>query len=234
MTRSPLVAVASTPDHPAAAARDAAAWEDAIVRGGLARALAPELGDPAEREIALGFERAQRGIFVFEELEDQLVARDLWGSAEFLVLNRDSTGRELVAALRRSGAIICQARLVAQNTGCAVLPGSVFHPADARGAIDRNSDQRERCPAFDRRGARRAAQDGTHVPDDVAGQDRLRVPERALGGAQNRLISFSRDAAIAGHDLAIRRGHERDRAVLLGPKHAKLADDLVGKLPLVA
>ena len=124
------------PDHPAAAARDAAAWEDAIVRGGLARALAPELSDPAERETALGFERAQRGIFVFEEIEEQLIARDLWAGAEFLVLGRDSTGRELIAALRRSGAIICQARLVAQNPGCAVLPGSIFHPADARDAID--------------------------------------------------------------------------------------------------
>ena len=124
------------PDHPAAALRDAAAWEDAIVRGGLAREIAPELSDPAERATALDLERAQRGIFVFEEIEDQLIARDLWAGGEFLVLNRDSTGRELLAALRRSGTVICQARLVAQNPGCALLPGGVFHPEDARGAIE--------------------------------------------------------------------------------------------------
>jgi len=52
------------------------------------------------------------------------------------VLNRDSTGRELVAALRRSGTIICQARLVAQHPGCALLPGSVFHPVDAHHSIE--------------------------------------------------------------------------------------------------
>jgi hypothetical protein len=123
-------------DHPAAGSRDAAAWEDALVRGGLARLLGDDLSDPAEREVARSFARAQRGVFVFARESVDLVARDLWSGAQFLVLARDGVGRDVASAGLREDSPPCQARLLATPEGCALLPGHVFHPADARGALE--------------------------------------------------------------------------------------------------
>lgn len=125
------------PDHPSAGSRDAAGWEDALVRGGLAQALAEGFEDVAERGIVLALARAHRGIFVFERLEDSIVARDLWSRAEFVVLPRDDVGRELSRGGLAADSPLCQARLLASPDGCAVLPGTIFHPADARDAIER-------------------------------------------------------------------------------------------------
>lgn len=124
-------------DHPSAASREAAGWEDALVRGGLAAELAEGFDDAAERGIVLALAGAHRGIFVFERAGDSMVARDLWSRAEFLVLPRDDVARELVHGALASDSLLCQARLLASPDGCAVLPGTVFHPADARDAVER-------------------------------------------------------------------------------------------------
>ncbi|MEB2321683.1 MAG: hypothetical protein OZ921_04160 [Sorangiineae bacterium] len=126
------------PDHPESGARDAAAWEDALVRGGLATLLARELDDDAERETASTFRRAQRGAFVFRRHHGALIAEDLWSNAEFLILPRDDVAREVALDANASGdRPLCQARLLPGPDACVVLPGAVFHPADARAAIER-------------------------------------------------------------------------------------------------
>ncbi len=125
------------PDHPSAGSRDRAGWEDALVRGGLARELAGGFEDAAERGVALALSRAHRGIFVFDRLRESIIARDLWSRAEFMMLPRDDVARELSRGGQAADAPLCQARLLASPDGCAVLPGTVFHPADARDAIER-------------------------------------------------------------------------------------------------
>lgn len=125
------------PDHPSAGSRDAAGWEDALVRGGLAGELAAGFEDAAERGIVLALAGAHRGIFVFERSGESIIARDLWSRAEFVMLPRDDVARELPRGGLAADSPLCQARLLASADGCAVLPGTVFHPADAREAIER-------------------------------------------------------------------------------------------------
>ncbi len=123
-------------DHPAAAARETAAWEDALVRGGLLLELTSELEDAGERAIARAFLRSQRGVFVFERVDSLLLARDLWSRAEFVVSARDGVGRDVASAGVHDDSPPCQARVLATAEGAALLPGTVFHPADARAAIE--------------------------------------------------------------------------------------------------
>jgi hypothetical protein len=124
------------PGHPLAESRDRAAWEDAFVRGGLARAIEPELADPAERELCRSLGTAHRGLFVGEELGGTALCRDLWSGAEFILLPTDDVVRELVATTRRGAGPLWQARLVATAGGCVVLPGAIFHPVDALSPIE--------------------------------------------------------------------------------------------------
>jgi hypothetical protein len=116
-------------------ARESAAWEDALVRGGLARMLANELDDAAEREIALALARPERGVYTFEQMSGCLVARDLWSRAELLIAEHDHVGRELVQGDLGDDSPICQARIIASGAGCLLLPGTIFHPIDAKPAI---------------------------------------------------------------------------------------------------
>lgn len=125
------------PDHPSAGSRDAAGWEDALVRGGLALELSAGLDDVAERGIALALSRAHRGVFAFERVGQTVIAHDLWSRAQFLMLPRDDVSRELSRGGLTPDSPPCQARLLASPDGCAVLPGTVFHPADARPDIER-------------------------------------------------------------------------------------------------
>ena len=123
-------------DHPAAAARESAAWEDAMVRGGLLRVLASELEDAAERAIAVALFHSQRGVFAFERVDGQLLAIDLWSRAQFIVVARDGIGRDVASAGVHYDSPPCQGRVLATAEGVVVLPGAIFHPADARNAIE--------------------------------------------------------------------------------------------------
>jgi hypothetical protein len=76
-----------------------------------------------------------RGVFVFELVHGRLLARDLWSRAELLVVEGDSIARELVVPGFEHGGPPCQARLLASLDGCVVLPGVLFHPADALPAL---------------------------------------------------------------------------------------------------
>ena len=124
------------PDHPAAAVRESAAWEDALVRGGLLHVLASELEDAAERAVAVALLHSQRGVFAFERVDGQLLAIDLWSRAQFIVVARDGIGRDVASAGVHYDSPPCQARVLATAEGVVVLPGAIFHPADARTAIE--------------------------------------------------------------------------------------------------
>jgi hypothetical protein len=123
-------------DHPAAATREAAAWEDAMVRGGLLLELAAGLSDPAERDVARALARSQRGVFVFEHVDHKLLGRDLWSRAEFVLAPRDAVGKDIAYAGVHDDSPPCQARVLATVEGAALLPGTVFHPAGARAAME--------------------------------------------------------------------------------------------------
>ena len=120
------------PGCSAAGVRDAAAWEDALVRGRLAVEIGAQMSDPAERATATGLAHSQRGVFIFAEIGSVLVARDLWSAAEFVLAAGDDVAREMAAAGRLAESPLCEARVMATDQGCAVLPGPVFHPLDAR------------------------------------------------------------------------------------------------------
>jgi hypothetical protein len=77
-----------------------------------------------------------RGVFVFAVEAGHVIAQDLWSKAPLLVLEVDATGPALVPSDPNTGSPPCQARLLPTLDGCAVLPGVVFHPTDARTAIE--------------------------------------------------------------------------------------------------
>ena len=120
------------PDHPQAQFRHAAAWEDALCRGGLAASLVRELEDPAEKNLASLLTRAHRGIFRFDTLGTRHVVHDLWSGAWFILVARDDIGRAVSGDNLGS---LCQGRVVGASDGCAFLPGAVFHDAAATGCI---------------------------------------------------------------------------------------------------
>ena len=119
-------------DHPCALYRLAAAWEDALCRGGLAAALLQRLHDEAERSVARLVTRAHRGVFRFETEAGRHLVHDIWSGASFMLVGRDDIGRE-VAGDNLGG--VCQGRVVAAADGCALLPGVVFHAPEASADI---------------------------------------------------------------------------------------------------
>jgi hypothetical protein len=133
-------------NHPHAELREMAAWEDALIRGGLAGVAGGSLQEPRQRAWARALTSAMRGVFVFAVEAGRIVAQDLWSRAPLLVLEADVMGRALVPSDPDTGSPPCQARLLPTQDGCAVLPGVVFHPADALAAIERTLDvARERA-----------------------------------------------------------------------------------------
>lgn len=115
------------PEHPSRSDRDAAAWEDALIAGGLALQIAATFEDPSERSLLHVFSRAHRGIFL-PILEGKMAClHDLWGGGCFLLLPRDDIGR----AFREIQGTPFAGRLVAGADGCAVLPGRVWLPEAA-------------------------------------------------------------------------------------------------------
>ncbi|MGE3670253.1 MAG: hypothetical protein AB7K71_11355, partial [Polyangiaceae bacterium] len=116
-------------DHPAAATRDAASMEYALVEGGLAQAIASGLEDPGERGEAAEIAGAVGGLLTFSEFEGLLLADDLWTGASWWIAPHDDVGRDVRLQLPDSP--VAQCHVVVQETGCVLLPGVTFHPADA-------------------------------------------------------------------------------------------------------
>jgi hypothetical protein len=122
-----------SPEHPGSERRLAAAWEDALCRGGLAARLHDELEDPAERDLAALIARAHRGVFAFESAGTRRVVHDLWSGASFVLVARDDVGREVRGD---DAGAVCQGRVVGATDGCAMLPGVVFHAPAATPLVE--------------------------------------------------------------------------------------------------
>lgn len=97
----------------------------ALLHDRVAPGIAPWLGS---------FARAHRGLFRVQSRE-RLHLVDVWSGAEFTLAPRPP--REQALALESEG--LFDGRLVgaAAPTSITLLPGAVFHPADATGAIER-------------------------------------------------------------------------------------------------
>lgn len=122
-------------DHPGFQGREAAAWDDALVHGGLARAIAAEHGDLGLGQLARAVELAHGGVFLFEPGDFGVLAHDLWSGARFVLAPADDLVRSLPAAQLGHESPLCQGHLIGTADGCVLLPGASFHPPDARAAV---------------------------------------------------------------------------------------------------
>jgi hypothetical protein len=115
-------------------ARSRAFWDDAVTTQGFAREVAGALPAGASGWV-VPFARAHRGLFVAEGVAPGggRVLRDLWGGADFAVHAIDDATRDALLAASAP----FDARLVAAGDPprVAMLPGAVFHPADAAAPI---------------------------------------------------------------------------------------------------
>ena len=113
-------------------ARSAAFWDDALTRGAFGRELLPDLS--AESAVMVEpFARAHRGLFVVEPDDERFLLIDEWSGAEFVA---EPASAGLRDALERVSGLV-DGRVVgvpASHLGpekIVLLPGAVFHPADA-------------------------------------------------------------------------------------------------------
>jgi hypothetical protein len=133
------------PEDPWFEARSGAFWDDALTTQGFATLAAPHAGEEVA-QVAARFDRAHRGVFVVEEVDDRgahLV--DLWSGAELLVEYIDEA--QAVTFEHAEGPM--DARVVAwagphpdgpAKKGAAalfVLPGALHHAPDAMEALCR-------------------------------------------------------------------------------------------------
>jgi hypothetical protein len=125
------------PEDPWFEARSRAFWDDAVTTQGFAREVEGELPEQAKAWIPQ-LQRAHRGLFVTtggggQGQRSAFVLRDLWGGAELVVHEIDDTMRDALAAASAP----LDARLVGSDDPprVAMLPGAVFHPADAAAPI---------------------------------------------------------------------------------------------------
>jgi hypothetical protein len=126
------------PEDPWFEARSRAFWDDALTTQGFAAMAAPHAGDGVA-DLVARFDRAHRGVFVVEDVDDRgarLV--DLWSGAELLIQHLDEAqaltlehaegpmdARVVAAAPAGEGSV---ARLF-------VLPGILHHGPEAEGPL---------------------------------------------------------------------------------------------------
>ena len=133
-------------------ARSRAFWDDALTRQRFARDVAGELA-PDARGWVPGLTTAHRGLFRAERVHGKLVLVDLWGGADFAVDEIDDSSRDAIDVASAP----FDARVAARWEGedgtsaatpqggqhlredaypvVALLPGSIFHPAEAEEAL---------------------------------------------------------------------------------------------------
>jgi hypothetical protein len=116
--------------------RSRAFWDDALTTQGFARLAAPHAG-PEVAGVVARFERAHRGVFLVEDVDDRgarLV--DLWSGAELIVRHLDEA--QAVTLEHAEGPM--DARVVAGPVSAVepnevaslyVLPGALHHGSDA-------------------------------------------------------------------------------------------------------
>ena len=121
---------AFAPEDPWFEARSRAFWDDAVTAQGFAQEVAGALPVGA-RVWVPRLERAHRGLFRVEKASDRQsrVLLDLWSGASFVVHAIDEALQDALAAASAP----FDGRLVGSDDPLqvALLPGAVFHPADA-------------------------------------------------------------------------------------------------------
>ena len=120
--------------------RSRAFWDDALTTQGFARLAAPHVGVDVARVVAR-FDRAHRGVFMVEDVDDggaHLV--DLWSGAELMVRHLDEA--QAVSLEHADGPM--DARVVAgpapsgiDVVALFVLPGALHHAPDAIDPLSR-------------------------------------------------------------------------------------------------
>jgi hypothetical protein len=117
--------------------RSRAFWDDALTTQGFARLAAPHAGDEVAGVVAR-FERAHRGVFLVEDVDDRgarLV--DLWSGAELMVRHLDEA--QAVTLEHAEGPMDARVVTGPLSEGAApgavaslyVLPGALHHGSDA-------------------------------------------------------------------------------------------------------
>lgn len=121
-------------------ARGQAFWDDALTTQKFAQRAADSLGEGA-RPWASRFERAHRGLFRARHEAGAFVIDDVWGGASFVI---DMPSEALASALEAASVDTAGEDQLFDGrvAGCAdpfsvvLLPGAVFHRAEASAAID--------------------------------------------------------------------------------------------------
>ena len=114
-------------------ARSRAFWDDAVTRQRFARDVEAELPETARGWIS-AFARSHRGLFRATERDGRWLVVDAWSAAEFVIDTVDDATREELHAA--DSLFDGRVAAVASPLAVALLPGAVFHPAEATGAID--------------------------------------------------------------------------------------------------
>jgi hypothetical protein len=134
------------PEDPWFVERSLAFWSDAVTRGRFGRVVEGELAEE-ERPWLAPLERAHRGLFRLRPAAPggRIWLEDMWSRAEFFVtlLDEQGTRPELEASLESATSgdgQLFDGWLVGMTDAdwplcVALLPGPVFHPREATGAI---------------------------------------------------------------------------------------------------
>ncbi len=133
------------PSHPKAEAREAAAWEGALVAGGLACALAPALEGERERELARLIGRAQRGLFRLVIGPAGAYAEEQWRGGAFVLVAADDVAQGARRAPPSNASFV--GHVAAAADGCVLLPGLVWLPDEAAPLLDALLAEARRCGA---------------------------------------------------------------------------------------
>lgn len=121
------------PEHDFFEARSRAFWDDALSGQGLGERLAAEIPE-AHREGAVAIARAARGLFRVAPIEQGYHLTDEWNGARFFVASPPDGLRD--ALLRAEGYVDGRVAATLESHETLILPGALFHPADAIEAID--------------------------------------------------------------------------------------------------
>jgi hypothetical protein len=120
------------PDDPWFDARSAAFLDDALCSQGLARTLSTELSTE-HRVYVTPLERAHRGLFRVRKEGAEFLLQDAWSGAEFSIAVTDPGLRDALSSAE--GFVDGRVVGVAEPIEIALMPGALFHSADATPAI---------------------------------------------------------------------------------------------------
>ena len=107
-------------------ARSAAFWDDALTRGAFGRDLASDLSEKSRGAVE-PLVRAQRGLFRVEKQSGETLLVDEWRGAEWLAAVATPGLRD---AINQASSLV-DGRVVSFGGAVVLLPGAVFHAADA-------------------------------------------------------------------------------------------------------